>query len=468
MRTEYAQYEELAFAQARMNTFTTELPEGSIGAHMTSAIASQPWLRFFVPFIRTPANLIKFTTERTPGLALASRRYKDLAKAANAAGATPLAKAEFKAAKARMWIGTGIMAGIGMAAYQGKITGSGPGNSQEMAALRSTGWKPNSIVFDNDDGTKEYISYDRLDPIGFIIGIATAFGEAYGSMEYGDVEAAASGILFGLSDILKSKNYVTGLTKVLDAINNPDEGGKAYIQNVLGSFVPNYVASFNRTGVIGDIGPFPGIPPDHQLRQMEGWLDGIRSKIPGLSADLPPRRNIFGEIISYDMGVGPDSVSPFQSRVAADTLVNREIQRLVLQHGFGMNMNSFKTIEGVELTPDQRDAYIVMITGDPHRNGSDFRADLEKLFQSDAYRDADDGKFGKQKMIHDIFRKRSARARKLMKRKNPDLRIVILEARRLRKRAQKLKIAKSDESATRENNVTTLLTDLTAPVDTLT
>jgi glutaredoxin len=71
-------------------------------------------------------------------------------------------------------------------------------------------------------------------------------------------------------------------------------------------------------------------------------------------------------------------------------------------------------------------------------------------------------------MIHDIFRKRSARARKLMKRKNPDLRVVILEARRLRKRAQKLKIAKTDEDTTREGNIASLLTDLTAPVDTLT
>jgi 5S rRNA maturation endonuclease (ribonuclease M5) len=201
---------------------------------------------------------------------------------------------------------------------------------------------------------------------------------------------------------------------------------------------------------------------------MEGWLDGIRAKLPGFSDDLPPRRNIFGEIISYDMGVGPDSLSPFQSRTAADTPVNREIQRLVKQHGFGMNMNAFKSIEGIELTPEQRDAYIVFITGDPHRNGTDFRKDLEKLFASDAYKAADDGQFGKQKMIHDIFRKRSARARKLMKRKNPDLRVAILEQRRLRVKAEKMKIGKAQENEQRTDNVKTLLTDLSAPVDTIT
>jgi hypothetical protein len=53
----------------------------------------------------------------------------------------------------------------------------------------------------------------------------------------------------------------------------------------------------------------------------------LRARLPGYSKDLPPRRNIWGEVIVLSGGLGPDLASPLYSKrvvpdPATDEVVN--------------------------------------------------------------------------------------------------------------------------------------------------
>lgn len=55
---------------------------------------------------------------------------------------------------------------------------------------------------------------------------------------------------------------------------------------------------------------------DPTLREARGTLDRIRSRVPGLSETLPPRRDVFGKPLQSEGGVGPDILSPIWRRTA--------------------------------------------------------------------------------------------------------------------------------------------------------
>jgi hypothetical protein len=102
---------------ARYQTYTREL--GETGALFQQLVASMPVLRFVVPFIRTPTNILKSVVERTPGVNLLLDEVRaDLM--------TGGARAQL--ATSRMAMGTAMYTLAGSLAYEGKIIGGGPSN----------------------------------------------------------------------------------------------------------------------------------------------------------------------------------------------------------------------------------------------------------------------------------------------------------------------------------------------------
>ena len=49
---------------------------------------------------------------------------------------------------------------------------------------------------------------------------------------------------------------------------------------------------------------------DPIMREARGPLDRIRSRVPGLSSSLPPRRDVFGQPMVSEGGLGPDIIAP--------------------------------------------------------------------------------------------------------------------------------------------------------------
>lgn len=73
---------------------------------------------------------------------------------------------------------------------------------------------------------------------------------------------------------------------------------------------------------------------DPVLREAREPLARIRSRVPGLSDDLMPRRDVFGQPVVSEGGVGPDIVSP----IWTGTNKRDPVAVALLSSGIGLTM----------------------------------------------------------------------------------------------------------------------------------
>jgi len=128
-----------AVKAAEYQTFTNSL--GPTGRAIQNFANSHVLAKFVVPFVRTPANILKYAGERTP-IGFLSREVRD-----NLSGKNGTIARDTQ--MARMAIGTTIATAFAWQALQGNITGGGPSDSKEKAVMRMTGWQPYSIKIGN-------------------------------------------------------------------------------------------------------------------------------------------------------------------------------------------------------------------------------------------------------------------------------------------------------------------------------
>jgi hypothetical protein len=89
------------------------------------------------------------------------------------------------------------------------------------------------------------------------------------------------------------------------------------------------------------------------MRETETVGDYVKSRIPGMSQTLPPRRDIWGKPIAKEGGVGPDLFSPLWQSTAKDDPVNRAM----LEVGAPASMPDRK-VGGRELKADEYGRYV--------------------------------------------------------------------------------------------------------------
>ncbi|WP_277983955.1 hypothetical protein [Sphingomonas faeni] len=95
---------------------------------------------------------------------------------------------------------------------------------------------------------------------------------------------------------------------------------------------------------------------DPVLREARAPLDRIRSRVPGLSSNLMPRRDVFGRPVTTEGGLGPDIVSPiWTSTDRPDPTVDA-----LLEVGAHVTAPA-KKVAGRELTPAEYDQWQVLV-----------------------------------------------------------------------------------------------------------
>jgi len=362
----------------RYQTFTREL--GAAGKAVEQVRSKVPGARVILPFIRTPSNIIKFVGERTP--------LAPLSKAVRAEFAAGGARRDM--ALAKIATGSALMAASADFALSGDITGAGPTNHQMRNILRETGWQPYSIKI-NDN----YFSYSRLDSVGAFIGLSADIAEISGQTgEFNALDLSTAAII-STSQNVTSKTYLRGVTEFFDvmasASADPEANNKRaqrWITRLAGTVIPSGVAVLERT-----------LSPE--LEATYGIIDKIKSRLPGFSDDLPPRRNIYGDPIVLQGGLGPDIMSPIYTSTKKDDPVSNEIvkQQTLLRMPM-MNIN------GVELSPTQYDRYILLYSGKDNRFTKEvkLKTKLNEIFRTAQYRNATDGQDGgKSLFIRTIF-----------------------------------------------------------------
>ncbi len=274
---------------ARYLTFQTPLDPGSIAAGFSKGTQRKPLLKLIVPFVRTPMNLLKFAAERSPAAALMSSWRRDVA----AGGARR------DLAVARAMVGTGIGAALYEMAADGHITGGGPADPRERALMLANGWQPYSFKVGD-----RYYSYARLDPFSTTIGTAADLHEL--SSAFSDEEQAGSFTKLGAAILnnLSAKTWLSGISGLVEAINDPQRNLDSFMSRMAGGIaVPALVAQVARTS-------------DPILREARGPIDRIRSRIPVETEKLFPRRDVFGQPVQTEGGLGPDILSPVWTSTA--------------------------------------------------------------------------------------------------------------------------------------------------------
>jgi hypothetical protein len=305
---------------AEVQTFTNPLGEG--GKTIQMFANAHPWAKVIIPFVRTPVNIVKFAAHRSPFAPL----FKDIrAELAGAKG--PIARDE---AVARIGFGSSVGALAGYMAAQGLITGQGPDEPKARGIMYQSGWQPYSFKIGDN-----YYSFSRLEPLAMLLGVSADFVELAKYATDEEAKSVAALIMGSLAKNVTSKTFLSGLSSLIEAIQDPDRYGQQYIQQMTGTVVPTGVAQVAKV-------------TDPYLREARTVLENIKSRIPGLRQTLPAKRDLYGQPIKLEGSLGPDLLSPIYQSTAKNDPVLSELLRLKMYPG-----RPLRSVRGVELSADE-------------------------------------------------------------------------------------------------------------------
>jgi len=346
---------------AKYVTYQKDL--GKTGKAFQDMVSTHPAAKIIFPFVRTPMNIFKFAGEMTPLAPFSKAVRADIAEGG----------AKRDLALSKIALGTSIMTVVSSYVAEGKITGGGPSDPELRAALLRTGWQPYSVKIGDN-----YYQYGRLEPISTLIGVAASAAEISGEVDSGtiDYEKIPSAIITAISKNVVEKTFLQGITKLVEAVEDPDRYGKRYVEGMAGTVVPAISAQAVRS-------------LDKDVKAVNSVIDSVKSRIPGYSKDLPQRLDLWGDPIKIDTW-GPMILSPVRKSPKKDSMADAEI----VKHGVQITMPE-KHINGVELTPQEYNRFVQLAGRDAKGpNGLGAKEAVEDMVKSPNYERQSDGPDG--------------------------------------------------------------------------
>lgn len=397
--------DEAAKGFSRTTTFTRDLESELQGAQR---ILATPLMKIFVPFVRTPTNIMLEAMARTPGLNLASPRFwADF----NAGGTRR------DMAMARVTLGSGMVFGMGTYALEGKLTGYGPFRNEDRKALEGTGWQPFSFVFNKSDVSDEdiarfaeitkinvgpdkvYISYAGLEPIATLLAISGTAGE-YSMMEAGeaDMERIMLGGALATYTYLGDQPMLSGVGDIVKIMSSGAKDAPGFLYNLF--------AQVSKQGTEFLIGGSPAGAYSSLLATVERYVNPERSMVLEATSDIDKNpidgaKKGFWEAVGYYKSRNPmtsDSLPPMLDTITGEVKkagkgnlyeafspVKRSDGTSSMAHAILVDYGipqyfPPKKIDGVELNADQYTRWIELATKDGElANRIEFLGESESL-----------------------------------------------------------------------------------------
>jgi len=272
------QMQEKANEFAREMTFQTELTDerllssfGKLVAEGAEKSKLRP-IRLIAPFIRTPVNIVQYGIDRSVLAPLTRTFWRDI-KTGGAARDRALA---------RLTMGAGSQLMILDLARKGYVTGGGPADPKQRQALMATGWQPYSFHIGD-----KYYSYARIEPFATVVGMAADFNDLVLSGEYDDETSAkdlTTAFIAATASALTDKTFTRGMSELAELWTRPEVYGESFVNNFIASFYPNISAQTARA-------------IDPTLRQPETFADVFAARTPGLTENVLPRLDVWGDPI---------------------------------------------------------------------------------------------------------------------------------------------------------------------------
>lgn len=325
-----------ALMEAQVSTFQQELLPDTLGRSAQAFRANHPSTKLLLPFLKTPVNVFRYSIKMTPGLNLLQSEFRKMIRGELGVEAQAHAYGQ-------MALGTLAFGIAGVMAANGKVTGSGPQDDQTKRKLMEGGWRPNSYVVENDDGTKTYIPINRADPVGMVMGMAAdAIMIDQLTGREGDSEEVFGPIFTAILGHVTDRTFLRSFHGAVTALNDPSGRGTRFLGQMVGNTVP---------GASG----LKFMTADDRLTDARGILDNAIKNVPGASLTVPSRRDVFGEPVLKQLGLvaKDDSNDP----------VEAEHQRILLVTGKGLGHPSPRLgdtdLRDITLT-DGRNAFDVL------------------------------------------------------------------------------------------------------------
>ncbi len=263
----------------------------------------------------------------------------------------------------------------------------------------------------------KYYSFARMEPWATLFGMTADVVEISGERDDFELDAMAKAMVLSFAKNMTNKTYLTGVSDALDAITDPDKSGTRFVRRFVGSFVPAGVAQLERVvdpTLRETFGPTSRGEPNALIREAKGMLREMQSRTPGYSKDLPPRRNLWGDPIILEGGLGPDIISPVyestekKSPADDEILANRVSIAMPSRFLFGsrpseeIQLSPESVRHGVPLTPKEYDVFVRLAAGLKVTVGEEeyqvaeqtLKAALEETIRSPEYKEATPGPDG--------------------------------------------------------------------------
>lgn len=235
--------------------------------------ANVPGTRWVVPFIKTPANLIQTSLERTP-LVAGKILYK--------AGKGTYNQAELAKDLGNLTMGSLLATWVADQHSKGRVTGKAPTNPGERDAFYRQGKKPNAIQVGN-----KWIPLDRVEPFGSSFSMIANLIQDYQKSDSDIPSEKVMSAIGGLTKTMTNKTYLSGMTNFIKATSDPELYGTSWIKKIASGAIPGGLKFFAEM-------------KDPYYREADTALDMLKSRIPGVSETLPPKLNVFGEPVKKD------------------------------------------------------------------------------------------------------------------------------------------------------------------------
>lgn len=382
--------------RANEGAFTTALEAGTLARGYQTLRDQHPLLILMTPFVRTPVNLVRSAAQRFPnpfGITEAIRNRQ------LPPGAPELAKLKTKFARevlsgdpdrvaqavGRQAFGLSAFSFLAGVVAQGQITGRGPTDKETRDLYTAAGWQPYSVRVGD-----KWLSYLRLDPYATIIGtVADVYDYARlaPSDEQENLGTLTMSTLMALANNFTNKTYLQGLSQVVDALSDPSK-------------IPSVFSRFASAVVPNALAQAVELSGDETMRDINGFLERIRSRVPGWSDTVPPMRNLFGEVqrrprgfalglenLPGTMGDLMSMISPIVYRDVQDEAVSAEL--IELKHGFSPPSSSRFQVDLLDVKSGRGQSAWdrwLQLHGQVKVGGRTMQAELRRLIASRTYR----------------------------------------------------------------------------------
>jgi hypothetical protein len=323
-------------ARGKYLTYQKEL--GEIGSMVMRLRDKVPGLKFIIPFVRTPANIAKFSLERTPlnFPVVIGKAIKGTIK--NEQIAEELAKP---------LMGTMLATTTYLMAEAGLITGGMPKNKAERDEKLATGWLPYAVKIGDT-----YYSFARLEPLGSIMGMAADLSQIVKDMNTKEAYNLGAALVASITTNIANKTFMQGFSQVSQAMSDPGRYGANFAKSLAGSVIPAVSGGVERS-------------IDPNFRDTKSMTDSLKGRIPGLAATVPVKLSVWGEPMQRPGSAAGRFLSPMQISEQKGSPIEKELDRLELDIGYPS-----RKIGKAELTQDEYWA-MVKRAGEPAKYALD-------------------------------------------------------------------------------------------------